>query len=76
MVNKMENNAYAETSLKIRTKTSILNEKYPRDGVNQWSIPILQSQPNMGTARVDGLGKPLGDPPTYLDDSSVSEGTL
>jgi hypothetical protein len=76
MVNKMENNAYAETSLKIRTKTSILTEKYPRNGVNQWSIPILQSQPNMGTARVDGLGKPLGDPPTYLDDSSVSEGTL
>jgi len=76
MVNKMENNAYAETSLKIRTKTSILTEKYPRNGVNQWSIPILQPQPNMGSARVDGLGKPLGDPPIYLDDSSVSEGTL
>lgn len=76
MVNIMNNNVYAETSLKIRTKTSILTEKYPRNGVNQWSTPILQPQPNMGSARVDGLGKPIGDPPIHLDDSSVSEGTL
>jgi len=77
VVEIMINNTYTSTGSKIITKTtSILTEKYPKNGVNQWSIPILNSQPTMGFSRVDGLGKPIGDPPIHLDSSSVSEGTL
>ena len=77
VVKIMINNTYTSTASKIRTKTtSILTEKYPTNGVNQWSIPILNSQPTMGFSRGDELVKLIGDPPIYLDYSSVSGGTL
>ena len=65
-----------ETQPEYRPKNSILSGKYPINGVNEWLTPILNSQPNTGSSRVDGLGKPIGDPPIHLDSSSVSEGTL
>jgi len=71
----MNTNVNENRSIKLRTKTSILTGKYP-NGVNQWSIPILNSQPTMGFSRGDELVKLIGDPPIYLDYSSVSGGTL
>ena len=72
-MNINQNEAFSATQ---RTKTSILTGKYPKNGVNEWSAPILNLQATTGFSRVDGLGKPIGDPPIHLDSSSVSEGTL
>jgi len=65
-----------ETQPEYRPENSILTGKYPLNGVNEWSAPILNLQATTGSSRVDGLGKPIGDPPIHLDSSSVSEGTL
>ena len=72
----MLSNDVLKPSQKNRKKTSILTAKYANHGVDEWSVPILNSQQFMGLSRGDELEKLIGDPPIYLDYSSVSGGTL
>jgi len=58
------------------SKDLLTNAENRNPGDQKWCPPILMPNPHTGFARVDGPGGPVGDPPTHLDTSSVSEGTL
>lgn len=60
----------------VETKDCAINAENGNPGDQKWCPPILMLNPHTGFARVDGPGGPVGDPPTHLDTSSVSEGTL
>ena len=72
----MLNNTDNGRSPPLNTEKSVPYAENGNPGDQKWCPPILMPNPNTGFARVDGPGGPVGDPPTHLDTSSVSEGTL
>ena len=74
IVNKM--NIHKKKNEETKNNSSQFGLKKGNPGEQKWCPPILMPNPNTGFARVDGPGGPVGDPPTHLDPSGVSEGTL